>query len=30
MIKTVEHQNLVPKIEDNLSKIEKGERDIYF
>ena len=30
MLKTVEHQNLIPKIEDNLNKITKGERDLYF
>ena len=30
MLKTVEHQNLIPKIEDNLNKISQGERDLYF
>ena len=30
MLTTVEHKNLVPKIEDNLNKIENGQRDIYF
>ena len=30
MMSTVEHKNLVPKIEDNLNKIAEGQRDLYF